>query len=495
LYPFAADTSAPRHGQPRSTAHRRSARRALWTAAAVCALAGLLLLIGFASPLAAALLVAAGSTGALLMVAVQSVLAPAALAPEPIPAAAAAATDARRPDSADPAADPQDVGRGEAVGRRDELLALVSHDLRSALNAMVGWLYLARSPRADDESRKRALDGIASAIERQRRLVEQLQDAARLLGGRVRVEMRPVETAALFLRMQARFAARASEASVALHADPVPDGLRFSADPVRTEDALAAMLEHALAITPAHGRVQMRASPCRVDGVASVTMEVRGGAIEHPVPAGAPDAQPGKPGDSRPSPALADTLPLALARIVAEMHGGVLLIQRGDSTEGLHLSLRLPAPADEPDARAAGPLHEHPSMAASLSGCNILLTDHREDVLAVSASMLRAYGAQVTTAGSGAEAIERYPEWARGSGERMLISEMSMPGMDGIAMIERIRRVECEGGLQRRPAVALSAQADAYSRRTVLEAGFDLLLAKPIAPSQLVAAILPLAGR
>jgi signal transduction histidine kinase len=150
LYPFAADTSAPRHGQPRSTAHRRSARRALWTAAAVCALAGLLLLIGFASPLAAALLVAAGSTGALLMVAVQSVLAPAALAPEPIPAAAAAATDARRPDSADPAADPQDVGRGEAVGRRDELLALVSHDLRSALNAMVGWLYLARSPRADD---------------------------------------------------------------------------------------------------------------------------------------------------------------------------------------------------------------------------------------------------------------------------------------------------------------------------------------------------------
>jgi hypothetical protein len=134
-------------------------------------------------------------------------------------------------------------------------------------------------------------------------------------------------------------------------------------------------------------------------------------------------------------------------------------------------------------------------MAASLSGCNILLTDPREDALAVSASVLRAYGARVTTAGSGAEAIERYPEWARGSGERMLISDLSMPGMDGIAMIGHIRRVECEGGLQRLPAVAFCAQADAYSRRTVLEAGFDLLLAKPMAPSQLVAAILPLVGR
>jgi CheY-like chemotaxis protein len=322
-----------------------------------------------------------------------------------------------------------------------------------------------------------------------------LQDAARLLGGSVRVEMHPVSTDALFLRMQTRFAARASEASVALHADPVPDGLRFSADPVRIEDALAAMLEHALAITPPHGRVQMRASPCRVDGVASVTMEVRGGPIEHRVPAGAPDALSGKPGDSTPSPALADTLPLALARIVAEMHGGVLLIERDGSTEGLQLSLRLPAPADAPDARAAGPLHEHPSMAASLSGCSILLTGHREDVLAVSASVLRGYGAQVTTAGSGAEAIERYPEWARGGGERMLISDLSMPGMDGIAMIGHIRRVECESGLQRLPAVAFCAQADAYSRRTVLEAGFDLLLAKPMAPSQLVAAILPLVGR
>lgn len=373
---------------------------------------------------------------------------------------------------------------------------------------MVGWLYLARSPRADDQSRQRALDGIASAIETQRRLVEQLLDAARLLGGRVRVEIRPVATAELFLRMQARFAAKASEASVQLQVDPVQDGLRFRADPVRAEDALAAMLDHALATTPARGRVQMRASAGQMDGVPCVTIEVRGGPIAHPVPTGVPDALPGRPGGSRLAHEALDTLPLALARMFAQIQGGALLIERSGSTEGLHLSLRFPAPADEPDASGAGPRQEYPSMAAtsegsasalrdadSLSGCHILLTDDREDMLAVSASVLRGYGAQVTTAGSGAEAIERYPGWARGTGERMLISYLSMRGMDGIAMIGQIRRVEGERRMERLPAVAFSAQADAYSGRAVLQAGFDLFLAKPIAPSELVAAILPLVGR
>lgn len=479
--------------------------RALGIAAGACALAGLLLLSGLASPLAAALLAAAGSTSAMLVMAMEAVPALAGRAPDPM---TAAATDAECPGPGPAERDPEDVRLAEVAGRRDELLSLVSHDLRSALNAMVGWLYLARSPRADDESRKRALDGIASAIETQRRLVEQLMDAARLLGGRAHVEAHPVPTAALFQRMQARFAARASETSVALHVEPVPDGLRFMADPVRAEDALAAMLDHAFATTPANGRVQLRASPCQVDGVASTVIEVLGGPVTHPVPAVGPDALTDHARSSMPGPAAADTLPLALARMVAEMQGGALLIERGGSTHGLHLSLRFPAPADEPGALAAGPLHGYAPMAPvvdgsagasrdgdSLAGCHILLTDDREDMLEVSASVLRGYGAQVTTAGSGAEAIERYPQWARGAGERMLISDLSMPGMDGIAMIGHIRRVEGERHLQRLPAVAFSARADAYSRRAVLLAGFDLFLAKPIAPSQLVAAILPLVGR
>jgi CheY-like chemotaxis protein len=390
-----------------------------------------------------------------------------------------------------------------AVRGRDELLSLVSHDLRSALNAMVGWLYLARSPTAEAAARTRALEGIASAVDTQRRLVDQLQDAARLLGGRVPAECRPVHAAAVLQRVVARLAPHAADRSVALHVAASPDGLSFLADPSRVEDSLYAMVEHALALTPGQGIVHIGARPEVAQGKSMIALEVRSagaGADAAAAQAAAPD------GGLAASP----TLALAIARAVTELQGGTLDVQAGPPGSGTHLSLRFPA-RDAMQAEAArvqpapGPARtgffdaaggmDDPDDMDILRGCFILLTDNRDDMLEVGATVLRRHGAHVTTAGSGAESIALYPGWARGGGERLMISDLSMPDIDGLAMIGRIRRIEGESGLPRVPAVAFSAQADRYARPTVMQAGFDLFLAKPLSPAQLIGAISPLVGR
>jgi signal transduction histidine kinase/CheY-like chemotaxis protein len=388
-----------------------------------------------------------------------------------------------------------------AVRSREELLSLVSHDLRSALNAMVGWLYLARSPTTEPGPRQRAIDGIASAVDTQRRLVDQLLDATRVLSGRSPAASRPVLPEALFQRVVARLGPRATERSIELHIAPAAPGLAFLADPSRAEDSLCALVDHAMAITPAHGVVRLQVRAAAGTMPTRVLIEVDGDGL-----AQAKDSQVR-------GPVAAPTLAMAVARAVTELQGGTLDIHAASPAAGMHLSLSFPAaaaPAAEasdamrtpqaakgpaPGSFEEAPPGDAPELSERLNGCYILLTDDREDMLEVGATVLRGHGAHVTTACSAAESIDLYPAWACGGGERLLISDLSMPGIDGIEMIGRIRRIEAESALPRVPAVAFSAQSDQYPRRTVMQAGFDMFLAKPLSPAQLIRAISQLIGR
>ena len=428
--------------------------------------------------------------------------------------ARAAVGDAARLDgTADGPRQPGDAaGSQRMVHGRDELLSLASHDLRSALNAMVGWLYLARSPKTDADARQRALDGIGSAVDTQRRLVDQLLDATRLLSGRIPAESSAVSPEALLQRVAARLALRAAERSIELRTQPVQPGLSFLADPARAEESLCALVEHALAITPAQGMIRIHARPAGTPAAATILIEVESDGADGPsipsidestVPA---DRTPAAQGVALP------TLAIAIASAVTELQGGSLEMRRTGpgSGAGARLSIRYPAvaaagidaqPAQPSQAPSTPGLFDHDDVPdardamEALSGCYILLTDDRKDMLEVGATVLRRHGAHVTTARSGDEAIALYRDWARGGGERLLISDLAMPEIDGLSMIGRIRRIEGEYGLPRVPAVAFSAQADQYARQAVMQAGFDLFLAKPLSPAQLIGAISPLIGK
>lgn len=157
-------------------------------------------------------------------------------------------------------------------------------------------------------------------------------------------------------------------------------------------------------------------------------------------------------------------------------------------------TLRLPAgPAETvPGQGSSRDARPEPARAGvrsapgpTLADVCVLIVDDRADMREVISGLLELEGAAVTGCASAAEAIDRHAAWASGSGLRLILSDLSMPGMDGLALMRVLRARERSQHLPRTPAVALTAQPDDYSAETVARAGYDLLLGKPVKPAEL----------
>jgi len=119
---------------------------------------------------------------------------------------------------------------------------------------------------------------------------------------------------------------------------------------------------------------------------------------------------------------------------------------------------------------------------ASLAGARVLIVDDDADTRDVLVYALRAAGVKVTAVGSAGEALAALTAEA----SDLVISDLSMPGEDGFALVRRLR--ERDGG-RRRPAIALTAHARPDDRRRALAAGFDAYLVKPVEAKDLVALV------
>lgn len=160
------------------------------------------------------------------------------------------------------------------------------------------------------------------------------------------------------------------------------------------------------------------------------------------------------------------------------------------------ISERVEPLAAGPATPAAAPADGNPDSASPcLRGCHVLAVDDNPDLLDVLSILLAAEGAIVTTAVSAEQALDHYPAWAGRGGERMLISDLAMPGRDGMSLIRAIRTLELHRRLPRLPAVALSAHGQPEIRRQAIENGFDLFLDKPINPPVLLRKLCRLVDR
>jgi len=185
-------------------------------------------------------------------------------------------------------------------------------------------------------------------------------------------------------------------------------------------------------------------------------------------------------------------LGLAIVRQVVELHGGTVKAESAGEAHGAAFTIQLPidrrigvsAPGITAPEASTGAI---PSQG--LRGSTVLVVEDHDDARELVASVLRAAGAEVMSAASSAEALQRL----KVTRPDVLLLDLGLPGEDGYVLLHRIRTLTAARG-KTIPAVALTAYARASDRERALSAGFRHYVVKPVDPDELVRAILDVVG-
>jgi CheY-like chemotaxis protein len=278
-----------------------------------------------------------------------------------------------------------------------------------------------------------------------------------------------------------RPAADAKEIRLQAVLDPLAGPI--TGDPDRLQQVVWNLLANAVRFTPKHGRVQvtLRRINSHVDIVVSDTGEGIDAAVLPFI------FERFRQGPGREHGGLG--IGLALVRHLVELHGGEVKAASDGPNTGATFTVSVPITLAKLDAGvAAGPRAVTPipqTHSFVLRGLRVLAVDDDRDSLDLLRSILELHGATVTTAASTKEALERLRE----DTPDVLLSDIEMPGADGLELIREVRTLDTGGG-PRLPAVAITAYGRVEDRIRILSAGFSSHLAKPVDPSELVAVIL-----
>ncbi|MBD2084914.1 ATP-binding protein [Trichocoleus sp. ST-U3] len=393
--------------------------------------------------------------------------------------------------------------QAESANRmKDEFLATLSHELRSPLNAMLGWTSLLRTRKFDAATTARAIETIERNAKAQARLIEDLLDVSRIIRGQLRLTVRSMELIPVIESAinTVRPAADAKNIQVHLLVD-TSVGL-ISGDPDRLQQIIWNLLTNAIKFTPEGGRVEVYLQGDRSH--AEISVRDTGEGIS-------PDFLPYvfdrfRQADNSITRSYTGLgLGLAIVRHLVELHGGTVRAESPGEGQGSTFIVKLPllnsagvkkrteeeeslcssqSSALNPQESPRSTLWESP-----LDGLQILVVDDEADARELLKSILEQYGAEAIAVASAEEAIATIQQ----SKPDVLISDIGMPNEDGYSLIRRVRALEAEQG--QIPSVALTAYVRVDDQEAALSAGFQSHVAKPIDPTELITVVASLVGR
>jgi signal transduction histidine kinase/DNA-binding response OmpR family regulator len=373
---------------------------------------------------------------------------------------------------------------------KDEFLATLSHELRTPMNAVLGWTARAR------EKAPPELDKALAIVERnalaQARLIEDMLDLSRIISGKLRLDLsafmaqEPIEAAIEAIRPGAE------QKGVELRTDLGHLG-EISADPDRLQQMVWNLLSNAVKFTPKGGIVTIAAA--READKIVIRVRDSGQGIEPSfLPRVFDRFRQADGSTTRRHGGLG--LGLAIVRQLAQGHGGTISARSDGKGKGAEFVLERPIPEAPSIRRRNTPLrHGAPSTGShpvidELTGVRVLVVDDEPDARSLVAETLSDRGAHVAMADSARRAIGLFEEFH----PDLVVTDIGMPEMDGYALIRELR--SRPSNAQRRvPAIALTAYARSEDVESVLSAGFDLHLAKPVDLNLLLTAVANLARK
>ena len=327
-----------------------------------------------------------------------------------------------------------------------------------------------------------------------KQIIEDVLDVSRIVAGRLRLNVEPVDLPGILRDAMATVMPAADARGVRVETVIEPLTVPVSGDADRLQQVVWNLLSNAIKFTPRKGKVQLRLS--RVNSHVEVTVSDTGRGIS-------PDFLPFVFERFRQADATFTRehgglgLGLAIAKQLAELHGGTITASSAGPDQGATFTLKLPLMIVHQPV-PAGDQREHPhtdrrppelQTIPRLDGIHVLAVDDEPDSLELLRTVLEGAGATVSTARSGPEALEAI----RHEPLDVLIADVGMPGMDGLQLIRAIRQMPEPA--RSIPAAALTAYARSQDRITSLASGFHMHLVKPIDPLELVVAVATLAPR
>ena len=381
---------------------------------------------------------------------------------------------------------------------KDEFVATVSHELRTPLNAILGWARMMRAGNLDVVTTGKALETIERSAESQARLIDDLLDISRIVTGKLKLEVRTIDSALFVQAAMETVKPAANAKNITIHADLDKDVNSIAGDANRLQQVAWNLLSNAIKFTPKDGSINVRLS--RDESHVIFEVSDTGQGIS-------PDFLPYVFDRFRQADATSIRkhgglgLGLAIVRHLVELHGGLISVESDGLNQGSSFAVRLPIkafrlPVSEEKTQILiqpGEIKDTLNLLSAepiLTGLCILTVDDENDALQLLSQMLTTYGATVVSASNAASAlaiiIQQKPD--------LLVSDIGMPGEDGYSLIRKIRELE-QGNSHRVPAIALTAYARPYDRMLALSSGFNHHVPKPVEPVELITVIASLTGR
>lgn len=375
----------------------------------------------------------------------------------------------------------------EAANRaKDRFLAMVSHDLRTPLGAILVWTHLLRKASLDENQRLEAAQNIEKCARAQAQLVDDLLDASRIIFDKFEVDLHPMNLSRVLEQAVDAVRPSAEAKNIRLTVEQNAENAPTLGDANRLQQVFWNLLSNAVKFSPPGSSVHVSLEV--QDAVARIRVIDTGEGIS-------PEFLPhvferfSQHAASAAQKRCGLGLGLSIVRHIVELHDGTVTAESEGPGRGSTFTVNLRL-IESPTADAETPSEDDGDSIPSLENLRVLVVDDREvDRQAVS-QFLSQCGADVSAVSGAEEALEAVQNWR----PDVLISDIMMPGIDGYGLIERVRSLAADQGGDTR-ALALTACDSTDDFLKALGCGFDQHMSKPMDPRTLATSVARLARR
>jgi PAS domain S-box-containing protein len=360
----------------------------------------------------------------------------------------------------------------EADRRKDEFLAMLSHELRNPLAPIRNATQVIRLLGASDPNVRRSTEMVERHVQHMTRLVDDLLDVSRITSGKIKLQVEPVELAAVVARAVETTRPLIDARKHQLRVSLPPEALRLEADPVRLGQVMANLLTNAAKYTEEGGRIGLTVE--REGGAAVIRVRDNGVGIPRDKLASVFDVFTQVDRSLERSQGGLG-VGLTLVKSLVEMHGGSVEAHSEGAGQGSEFIVRLPVLQTEQPSEAS---KVEQTVRRPAAPRRVLVVDDNVDAAESLAMLLRIDGHEVRPVYDGTAALEA----ARTFRPEVILLDIGLPGISGYEVARRLRR---EPGLEKAFLVALTGYGQDDDRIQSQEAGFDTHLVKPADPTAL----------